>query len=137
MHHIFSQPLPYLFLPELDGELEPVQVHPVPVLERRSRGVVIQEHLQLVRAPRVVQKSGGEVLTLLPQLLILALELVLHQTQPANTPVSVTGSQRMKILTDATPTTARTPSGWGPWTRALSARATPEPGTRLSDSWSA
>lgn len=82
----------YLFLAQLDGELQSVQVHPVAVLEGRSRGIVIQQHLQLVGAARVVQQRRGEVLALLPQLLVLALELVLHEAQPEVNVKEIDGS---------------------------------------------
>lgn len=71
----------YLLLSKFDGKFESVEVHAFAVLERWSRGIVVEEHLQLVRAPGVVQQGRGEVLALLPELLVLSLELVLHEAQ--------------------------------------------------------
>lgn len=59
----------YLLLPQLYGQFETVEVHPLPVLEGRSCGVMIQEYFQLVGAPSVVQQRCREVLTLLPEFL--------------------------------------------------------------------
>ncbi len=44
-------------------------MHPLPVLVDGPRGVVVEQDLQLVRRPRVVQQRGRELLTLVPQLL--------------------------------------------------------------------
>lgn len=65
----FLQTRIYLLLSKLDGELEPVQMHPLAVLERRPGRVVVQQHLQLVRTSRVIQQRGGEVLALSSELL--------------------------------------------------------------------
>lgn len=59
----------YLLLSKFDGELEPVQMHPLAVLERRPGRIVVQQHLQLVRTSRVIQQGGGEVLALSSELL--------------------------------------------------------------------
>lgn len=59
----------YLLLPQFDGQFEAVEVHPLAVLKGWSRGVMIQQHFQLVGAPRVVQQRSREVLTLLPEFL--------------------------------------------------------------------
>lgn len=65
----------YFFLPELNSEFESVEVHPFSVLESWSGWVMIEQDLQLVGAPRVVQKGRGEVLALLPQLLQVKLKI--------------------------------------------------------------
>ena len=57
----------HLLLPVLDGELEPVERHPLSVLVGGPQRVVVEEYLQLARAPRVVQQSSREVHHLLPQ----------------------------------------------------------------------
>lgn len=44
-------------------------MHPLAVLERRPGGVVVQQHLQLVRTSRVIQQGGSEVLALPSKLL--------------------------------------------------------------------
>lgn len=54
----------HLLLLEPDGHLEPAQMHPVTVLEGRARRIVVEQHLELVRSPRVVQERRGEVLAL-------------------------------------------------------------------------
>lgn len=59
----------YLLLSKFDGELEPVQMHPLAVLERRPGRIVVQQHLQFVRTSRVIQQGGGEVLALSSELL--------------------------------------------------------------------
>lgn len=59
----------YLLLSKFDGELEPVQMHPLAVLERRPGRIVVQQYLQLVRTSRVIQQGGGEVLALSSELL--------------------------------------------------------------------
>ena len=72
MVHIFLSDLAcssHLFLSVFDGQFEPVEVHPFPVLVDRTRLVVIEKNLQLSRRPRVVKQSSGELLTLSPQLL--------------------------------------------------------------------
>ena len=57
----------HLLLPVLDGELEPIERHPLSVLVGGPQRVVVEENLQLARAPRVVQQSSREVHHLLPQ----------------------------------------------------------------------
>ena len=59
----------YLFLSKFNSEFQPVQVHPLAVLERRPGGIVVQQHLQLVRTSRVIQQGSGKVLALSPKLL--------------------------------------------------------------------
>ena len=44
-------------------------MHPLAVLERRPGGIVVQQHLQLVRTSRVIQQGSGKVLALSPKLL--------------------------------------------------------------------
>ena len=56
----------YLLLSVFDGELEPVQSHPLPVLVGGAQGVVVQQDLQLTGAPRVVQQGSREVHHLFP-----------------------------------------------------------------------
>ena len=59
----------YLLLAVLDGQLEPVERHLLPVRVGGAGGVVVEQHLQLVRRPRVVQQRGRELLALVAQLL--------------------------------------------------------------------
>ena len=59
----------YLLLSVLDGQLEPVERHLLPVRVGGARGVVVEQHLQLVRRPGVVQQRGRELLALVAQLL--------------------------------------------------------------------
>ena len=59
----------YLFLSVLDGELEPVEGHLLAVGVGGAGGVVVEQHLQLVRRPRVVQQRRRELLALVAQLL--------------------------------------------------------------------
>lgn len=59
----------YLFLSKFNSEFQPVQVHPLAVLERWPGGIVVQQHLQLVRTSRVIQQGSGKVLALSPKLL--------------------------------------------------------------------
>ena len=54
-HYSFFGNVTHLLLFILYGELEPAEVHSLSVLERGSGGVVIEQHLQLVRTPGVVQ----------------------------------------------------------------------------------
>ena len=61
--------LPYLFLAVLDGQFQAIEAHPIAVLKGGSLGVVVEHHLQLVRAARVVEEGRGEILALLPQFL--------------------------------------------------------------------
>ena len=63
----------YLFLSVLDGELEPVEGHLLAVGVGGAGGVVVEQHLQLVRRPRVVQQRGRELLALVAQLLQMAI----------------------------------------------------------------
>ena len=60
---------PYLLLSVLDGQLEPVERHLLAVRVGGAGGVVVEQHLQLVRRPRVVQQRGRELLALVAQLL--------------------------------------------------------------------
>lgn len=46
---MIMQNLYYLLLSQLDGQLQPVQMHAVTVLEGRPGGIVVQQHLELVR----------------------------------------------------------------------------------------
>ena len=59
----------YLFLSKFNSEFQPVQVHPLAVLERWPGGIVVQQHLQLVGTSRVIQQGSGKVLALSPKLL--------------------------------------------------------------------
>ena len=69
VQHIADGHFTHLLLFILDGQFEPAEVHPLAVFEGGPGRVVVEQHLQLVRAARVVEQGGGEVLTSLPQLL--------------------------------------------------------------------
>ena len=51
----------HFFLSVLDGKFEPLKSHPLPVLVGGPGRVVVQEDLQLPRAPRVVKQRRGKV----------------------------------------------------------------------------
>ena len=59
-----------LLLSILNGQFQPIQTHPISVLEGWSFGIVIEHYFQFVRTSRVIQQSRGEILTLLPQFLM-------------------------------------------------------------------
>ena len=54
-------------------------MHPLSVLVDGTVRVVVEEDLELVGAARVVEEGLGEVLALLPQREVFALELVLSE----------------------------------------------------------
>ena len=65
----------HLFLSVLDGEFQPVKSHPLPVLVGGPGRVVVEEDLQLPRAPGVVQERRRKIHNLFSECLGLQREL--------------------------------------------------------------
>lgn len=68
----------YLLLVVLDSQFESCQVIVGLLIQQVGVVSVVEDHLQLSGASRLVQEVLGKLFTLLRQLLVLGFELVLH-----------------------------------------------------------